>query len=291
MWCKDNASFLISKIFRENRRFFSSFRNRKGILTIFKVHNATDFAMKNIKSILLIAISVLAAVGCTRKSMRIPRFGFVTVDTLLENSHAECRVAYGFASILNAAGSPALEAIEAANIGYFFQLEEFAGTTEEAMLTSLRETSATVLADMPEAGVDYEITAESTGEVFDTLLLFTITRSSYTGGAHGMYGIECHTYALKEGYEITTADLFGTERLPALTEAIRQKIQANYDADNDQQLIERGFFPEYIAPTENFRISEEGITFYYNPYEIGCYALGPVEVSLSREEMDSLRNG
>lgn len=247
--------------------------------------------MKNIKNILLIAISVLAAVGCTRKNMRIPRFGFVTVDTLLENSHAECRVTYGFASILNAAGSPALEAIEAANIGYFFQLEEFVGTAEEAMLTSLRETSATVLADMPEAGVDYEMTAESTGEVFDTLLLFTITRSSYTGGAHGMYGIECHTYTLKGGYELTTADLFGTERLPALTEAIRQRIQANYDADNDQQLIERGFFPEYIAPTENFRISEEGITFYYNPYEIGCYALGPVEVSLSREEMDSLRNG
>lgn len=248
--------------------------------------------MKISRIVLLIAITVLAAAGCTRKSAVSPRFGVLFVDTLLDNAHAECRIEYRFASILNAAGSPSLEAIEAANIGYFFQLEEFAGSAEEAMQASLHETAMAFLAETEQAGGGgYEITAESSGERFDTLLIYTISRWSHTGGAHGIYGTECHTYALHGGYEITTADLFGNERLPALTEAIRRKICEDYEAEDDEQLTARGFFPEYIAPTENFRLSAEGITFYYNPYEIGCYALGPVEVTLSREETDSLRRG
>lgn len=248
--------------------------------------------MKILKIILLTAASALVAVSCKSNLPKQPRFGVVSIDTLLDNAHAECRIAYSFASVLNAAASPSLEAIEAANIGYFFQLEEFAGSAEEAMQASLRETATVFLAETEQAGGDgYEISAESTGELFDTLLNYTISRWSHTGGAHGTYGIECHTYALNGGYEITTADLFGSGHLPALEKTIRQKIYTAYEAENDEQLTAFGFFPEYIAPTENFRISDEGITFYYNPYEIGCYALGSVEVTLSRDEMDALRNG
>ena len=69
---------------------------------------------------------------------------------------------------------------------------------------------------------------------------------------------------------------------------IREKIAAQYQASTDDELSEAGFFPEYIAPTENFLISESGITFYYNPYDIGCYALGAVEVTLTPEELAQL---
>lgn len=248
--------------------------------------------MKILKIILLTAASALVAVSCKSNLPKQPRFGVVSIDTLLDNAHAECRIAYRFASVLNAAASPSLEAIEAANIGYFFQLEEYAGTAEEAMQVSLCEIAETFLVQMAEAGgARYDLSTESMGKVIDTLVSYTISRRSCTGGAHGIYGIECHTYALNGGYEITTADLFGSEHLPALEKTIRQKIYTAYETQNDEQLTAFGFFPEYIAPTENFRISDEGITFYYNPYEIGCYALGSVEVTLSRDEMDALRNG
>ncbi|MCQ5078293.1 RsiV family protein, partial [Alistipes putredinis] len=49
-----------------------------------------------------------------------------------------------------------------------------------------------------------------------------------------------------------------------------------------------GFVPEYIATTENFEVTEDVISFYYNPYDIGCYALGGVVVHISREEMQGL---
>ena len=56
----------------------------------------------------------------------------------------------------------------------------------------------------------------------------------------------------------------------------------------DDELSELGFFPEYIGATENFQIDDRGITFFYNPYEIGCYALGGIEVTLTREELSAL---
>ncbi len=60
---------------------------------------------------------------------------------------------------------------------------------------------------------EYEISAESEGAVVDTLVVYTITQSSYTGGAHGMYSRENYVYSLDGGYEITLADLF-TEAQP-----------------------------------------------------------------------------
>ena len=115
-----------------------------------------------------------------------------------------------------------------------------------------------------------------------------ITRASYTGGAHGIYGTECYNYSLTGGYKITTADLFTETQLERLNRLIREDIYEQYGVRSDEELETKGFFPEYIGVTENFLVTPEGITFYYNPYDIGCYALGSVEVSVSREQLAGL---
>lgn len=259
-------------------------------MTTFIEDKSDITAMNMFKTTLLAAASVLMAAGCTDKIVE-PRFGILSIDTLLDNRRAECRVEYAFASIRNAADSPALEAIEAANIGYFFQLEDFAGDAGQALETSLHDISTTLLDEIPRTragGVSYEITAESTGEVVDTLVSYTISRWSYTGGVHGMYVVECHTYSLAEGYELTAGELFGEERLPRLDSLIRQRIHENYGTTDDEGLTALGFFPEEIGITENFSVSHERIVFHYNTYDIGCYALGPVEVEIGREELERL---
>ena len=55
---------------------------------------------------------------------------------------------------------------------------------------------------------------------------------------------------------------------------IRNKLYEQFGVTGDEGLVAQGFFPEYISTTENFEVTEDGITFYYNPYDIGCYALG-----------------
>ncbi len=271
-------------------RFFSFFHFLKRILTTFRVGKSTNPVMKILKTAFVIAASFLLAAGCTDRNVQ-PRFGTVSLDTLLDNSRAECRIAYDFASIRNAADSPALEAIEEANIAYFFQLEEFTGSAEEAIEASLKEIATTFFEEAQLSGAggsSYEITAESTGEVVDTLVSYTISRWSYTGGAHGIYAIEYHTYSLAEGYELTAGELFGEDRLPQLDSLIRRRIHEEYGTTDDEGLSALGFFPDEIGVTENFRVTADGVVFHYNPYDIGCYALGPVEVEIGHEELENI---
>ena len=161
------------------------------------------------KALLLSAAALLLAVSCTRRPVR-PAFGTVSVDTLLGDSGAGCRIEYRFATILNAAESPALQAVEQANIRYFFQTGEQTGSVREAIAAAVREIDTIYTADIRPTQ-SYEISVEAEGSVQDSLLTYVITRSSYTGGAHGIYETEYHTYSLAKGYEITTADLFTEE--------------------------------------------------------------------------------
>ena len=90
------------------------------------------------KALLLSAAALLLAVSCTRRPVR-PAFGTVSVDTLLGDSGAGCRIEYRFATILNAAESPALQAVEQANIRYFFQTGEQTGSVREAIAAAVRD--------------------------------------------------------------------------------------------------------------------------------------------------------
>lgn len=46
---------------------------------------------------------------------------------------------------------------------------------------------------------------------------------------------------------------------------------------------------EEIKPTENFELSDTHIIFYYNPYDIACYAQGATEVKLAFENLTGFR--
>ena len=165
--------------------------------------------MKRIKTAILLATAAVAVTACNRKPV-VPEFGMLPIDTLLGTQDNGCNIEYRFATIGNAGKSAALEAIEKANIEYFFELEEFAGTARQAADSAILQVAADIV--LPEGmsqGIGaYEISVESEGSVQDTLVTYSISRWSFTGGAHGMYGIEYHTYSITDGYELSLADLF-----------------------------------------------------------------------------------
>ena len=252
--------------------------------------------MKPRRSYLAAALLVLTLGACTKRPAQ-PVFTTLAVDSLLCGEGFSCRIEYRFASIANAQGHPALEAVEESNIAYFFELEAFSGSASEAADTAITQIVKEFVAPVNTAvsdgvferpGWEGEISVESEGRVVDSLLCYTITRSSYTGGAHGMYSTEHHTYSLADGFELSLADLFDARQIEFLDRAIRGKIAMKYDAADDKELSDLGFFPEYIRATENFLVTPEGITFSYDPYDIGCYALGSIEVTFSFPELEEL---
>lgn len=240
--------------------------------------------------ILAAALLVAASTACSDRPVK-PRFTASVLDTLLVRPTYDCQVDYRFATIANARKSEALQAIEQSNINYFFELEDFEGPAAAAIAESLRQTDQQLTLPeslRPERKAEYEISVESEGSVVDTLLCYMIYRSSYLGGAHGMYSTEYHTYSLADGYELSAADLLGEEKMEPLQALIRTKLCQTYNAANDEDLSAAGFFPDYISVTDNFRITPEGMIFHYNPYEIACYANGEIDVEVTREELEAL---
>lgn len=253
-----------------------------------------------------LTVAVVAAVllfaGRAGRRTVVPEFAAVACDTTLQIGPLSYAVRYDFASIANARRSEVLETIQRANLWYFFQLEEFDGTPAEAAERSVAQivTELTPMYGSLDSLTvnEYYLSASSTAELCDSVLIYTIRRFSYEGGAHPMHQLEIHNYRLSDGYEFQLADLFTEGQQAQLTERIREKLYYKYVVAEDpaaeldvdaatmnERLYERGFFPDLFAPSENFALTPQGIIFYYNPYDLAAYFLGSFEVPFSPAEV------
>ena len=242
--------------------------------------------MKNLSVFPLLAALAVAAAGCGRRPVE-PQFAERSLDTVVQCGAVPCDLSYRFLTIANAGRSESLAAIENANINHFFALDEFTGSADEAARRFIERIAADHACDtlyVPE--MRYSVSVAAAQRPVDTLTVYTIRRESYTGGAHGMRTTQYHNYWTKGGYELSLGDLFAEEELPRLTKRIKAKLYERYGAAGDEELAQRGFFPEAIAPTENFEVTPDGIVFHYDPYDIACYAVGEIDVPFTKEELE-----
>lgn len=103
----------------------------------------------------------------------------------------------------------------------------------------------------------------------------------YSGGAHGMDVLTCRTFDLKTGEQIFEEDLFKRGYEDRLTEALRANLLSRYE---DQDM----FFETDITPSDEFYLTSEGITYIYQRYEIGPYAIGIIEVLVPWKEIKDI---
>ena len=109
------------------------------------------------------------------------------------------------------------------------------------------------------------------------LVTYTGTDYEYTGGAHGYTGIGHDVFDLTTGEIVTEADLFAEGYEEAVADLLAASLEV-YLADIDEDPEMMFSMPE---PNDNFAVSEEGITWTYNPYEIAPYSMGIIDLTVS----------
>jgi hypothetical protein len=101
------------------------------------------------------------------------------------------------------------------------------------------------------------------------ILVFEISEYSYSGGAHGFYLSQYLNLDMKQRKVLQLSDIMNvdTMRLCALLDtAVRSRFGIDYEvALSDRLLVDS------IPLTTNFAISDIGICFYYNVYEIASF--------------------
>lgn len=121
------------------------------------------------------------------------------------------------------------------------------------------------------------------------LLVYRIDYNEYTGGAHGIYMSTFLNMNLQTLSPIRLDDLFVSDYSEALTDLLWNQLMADNKVTSRQELEDQGFATTgNLGPTENFYLGKEGITFYYNVYDIAPYVMGPVKITLPYEMMQHL---
>jgi len=123
----------------------------------------------------------------------------------------------------------------------------------------------------------------------ENILSYSIESERYTGGAHGGRSYLNTVINLKTGERITEDDLFTEESRPLIATIILKNLMAKNKVETAQDLELIGFFDVMeIGMNKNFYLTNEGLVYTYNEYEIAAYALGTIEVLLSYKDISGL---
>lgn len=99
-----------------------------------------------------------------------------------------------------------------------------------------------------------------------------------TGAAHGRSQTRYVNYDIKGKCILTLADLFKADYRPGLLEMLRERVSEDDNVFPDAE----------IDIPSNFHLSEKGITFVYDVYEIAPYSAGEIEVTFEPYEIGDM---
>ncbi|MDR2823882.1 MAG: RsiV family protein [Prevotellaceae bacterium] len=117
------------------------------------------------------------------------------------------------------------------------------------------------------------------------LFVYGYTRYENSGGAHGSNYWFYFNFDLANGHWLIEKDLFSDSYEQTLTDLIKNTIIE----DNKQTNIDNGIYSlDSIKPNGNFFISDEGITYLFNIYEIAPYHVGQTEVFLPYSKLKAI---
>ena len=119
----------------------------------------------------------------------------------------------------------------------------------------------------------------------DRLLTYEATRYMFTGGAHGMSVTTCWVFDLETGNQLTEDDLFVVNASDALAALLQQALAI--DAAKRNIALDE-FFDDQVLPNGNFAITEDGMYYQFNVYDIAPYCYGDTRLLLTKEQLKPL---
>ncbi|MBQ6442633.1 MAG: DUF3298 domain-containing protein [Lachnospiraceae bacterium] len=138
--------------------------------------------------------------------------------------------------------------------------------------------------------------------VDDTVVSFFSSYNDFTGGAHGMYGMQGENFNTQTGEKLMLSDVLND--LSNLNGLIKTELLANYDPEQFDDLDNALSYYD-VAVTEstatadndmgyvfpyNWALTPNGIAFYFGPYALAAYAAGDQMVTLSYDRYADIFN-
>ena len=131
-----------------------------------------------------------------------------------------------------------------------------------------------------EGWMNYEIIVKSENLYnADLFWGYSIETYTFTGGAHGMTTTSYNVVDLKSGKALSLKDLFAENDYNLINRMLCQQLADDLGTSVDK-LGEKSYETENIIADDNFMISDKGITWLFNPYDIAPYSTGTTRITL-----------
>jgi hypothetical protein len=117
-----------------------------------------------------------------------------------------------------------------------------------------------------------------------TLFSVAMVRDQYTGGAHGLTARTTFNFGIIDGHpkRLGLADFFapGADYRTQVQRLLLAKLHHDERAlfINDVKALSHDQLNRFV-------VEHDGLRFYFDPYEVGPYAAGPIDVKLTAEEL------
>ena len=118
---------------------------------------------------------------------------------------------------------------------------------------------------------------------FGYVLSLGMRNLAYSGGSRSMEQKQYRVISLKNGRQIHLNEIVDSTDMETLSRLIEKQLRENYDLDEDTPLSKAGFFSDSLPVTQNFYVTNAGIGFVYNLYEIAGHENGIIEINVSKE--------
>ncbi len=115
---------------------------------------------------------------------------------------------------------------------------------------------------------------------YGDLQTYTVYCENYLGGAHGMQSMIPHVINLRTGEEVTEEEFFAEGYEEPVAGLIREALQKEWGSPDDPSSTYCMMEEDGMVPNGFYGVSEEGVTWYYQPYVIASYAQGVIEAKV-----------
>lgn len=121
-------------------------------------------------------------------------------------------------------------------------------------------------------------------------LTLKIRNESFTGGAHPNSYNNYYVISKSTGRELTLADIFEKGFEKKLNSIVAAEFRKARGITSNNSLNEEGFWFEdnQNIYNNNFGLTEKGILFYYNSYEVAPYSYGPTLIEIPYSKLQEI---
>lgn len=120
-----------------------------------------------------------------------------------------------------------------------------------------------------------------------TFLSISLDHYQYTGGAHGNFYSVGYNINMNNGKILTLSDIIDNDSFDLLSYECEQAILDTFEVSS---LLEAGLFEDEIAilPDQDFYIIPGALVLQFDPYEIGPYAMGVINVKIPFDKIKDI---